>query len=329
MNPEDKVIDFCLSLIYAGKNLEEYKEYKDLLKAIDTNYLKAIKEYQLILQEQCHLIDYFVNEEYNVLSYILILQHIPDFEALKSYLTNVSKEDFFQVISTHILEKKTPFSTQDLLEVSLEEKNKWKLTELFYKYTEIKDEFLEVIENSWQQYSSLVTSLEQHFQSKIAQEKRRLAEKSDNLYSVVYRDYITKEDYETSENNHLLLVSFQKIMFTKMTKSGSLGLGLFAYDYLRFVKSTNNYNQESREKILKILADPTRFGILKFIIEGVSSNKIIANKFGISSAAVSYQLKNLLDNKIILIDPNSRKYTLNKELLKHTLIGIEKELSLD
>ncbi|MGT2799479.1 ArsR/SmtB family transcription factor [Streptococcus marmotae] len=329
MNPHDKIVDFCLSLIYAGKNLEDYKEYNDVVKIVDKTYLSEIKKYQFFLQNNTRYIEFFVNEEFNLLSYILVVQQITSFEELSSFLRDVSKDQLFQIISTHILDKETKFSTKDLLDVSLEEKNKWKLTELYYHYPQIKKKLLEIIEQSWNQYLQVVTNLEKDFYSKIIQEKKRLADKSSELYAVVFQHYISENDYASAQNNHLLLVSFQKILFIKLEKDTTLGLGLFTYDYLNFIKSMNSYSQESREKFLKILADPTRYGILKLIIEGVSTNKVIANKFGISSAAVSYQLKNLLDNKIIIVEPGGRKYSLNKDLLKQIISGIEKELFLD
>lgn len=328
MNPCDQLVDFCLSLVYSGKNLEDYKEYNDLLKIMDINYFNEIKTYQLFLQNHNKYIEFFVNEEYNLLSYILIIHKISNFEELSTFLKNISRDDLFQILSTNILETNTKFSPKDLLYVPLKEKNKWKLTELYHNYSQIKNKFLDIAEDSWNQYLKIVKNLEKQFHYKIVQEEKRLQDKSGDLYSAVYQNYISKNDYISAQNNHLLLVSFQKILFIKIEEDTTLGLGIYTYDYLNFTKSVNSYSQESREKFLKILADPTRYGILKLIIEGVSTNKIIANKFGISSAAVSYQLKNLLDNKIIVVEPDGRKYSLNKDLLKQIIAGIEKDLSL-
>ena len=329
MNLEDKTIDFCLSLVYASKNLEDYKEYKDLLKVIDKDYLKQIKDYQVLLQHDAKSIDFFVNEDYNLLSYIQIDYQATHFEDLYSQLITMSKKDFFQIISTHILEKETSFSIQDLLKATLSDKHKWKLTELYYNFEAIKQAFLTVITRAWSRYLTLVDCLEKQFNPKISREQKRLLQQSDELYETVYRDYISKQDYLSARSSHLFLVSFQKILFIKVDDFAILGLGLFTYDYFNLIKTNHAFNQEIREKYLKILADPTRYGILKLIIEGISSNKIIANKFGISSAAVSYQLKNFLDHKLIVIDSDSRNYALNKKLLRQILAGIEKELFLD
>lgn len=329
MKLENKVIDFCLSLVYAGKSLEEQKDYKELEKSVSSSYIKEIKEYQIFLQEYRKDIAYFVNEDYNLLLYIVTIYQTLSVEDLCTFLKSATQEDLFQIVSKQILDKEVAFSTKALLDIAMEEKNKWKLTELHDHYLSIKEGFLTILPHAWKRYDELVTYLERQFQDKIEHESQRLTEKSSQLYKMIYQDYITKEDYLSSEENYLFLVAFQQSLFIKNGESGILGLGLFAYDYMKLVKSIEHYDQESREKILKILADPTRFGILKLINEEVFSNKIIANKFGISSAAVSYQLKNLLEHDIIRMDSTSRKYRVNKDLLKQLFAGIEKELLIE
>ena len=177
-------------------------------------------------------------------------------------------------------------------------------------------------------YQETAQLLESQYSEKINEETQLLQAKSDQLYEIVFKDYVASEDFHHSEQNLIFLLNCYSVFYFNDSKTSYLGCGVFAREYFEFIRGTAAYSQTFRENILKILADPTRFGILKMINSGISSNKVIARKFGISPAAVSYQIKNLLENQLILVENSHKKYRLNKPLLKQLLNGIENELFL-
>lgn len=324
-----EVIDYSLSLEYASKTIKDYKEYKDLVKVVDDKYLSEIMAYEIQLQTKKSVIEHFVTDEYNLIYYLVMDKQLTNFEQLQTEMTKIDKPYFFYIISRYVLDSAEVFSPQLLLDCALSEENRWRLTALYYHFDSLRSAFCEAMSDTWSLYSQVRTRLLGIFNKKINQGEKRLQERSDELYKLVYQDYISKESYQSSTQTFLLLLAFQKVAYFQKNDVNQLALGLYAFDYFEFVKGIDSYGQEYREKVLKTLADPTRFGILKMIGDGIYSNKVMAKKFDISSAAISYQLKYLMDHHIIKTGSNSKKYRLNKELLLSVMSGIEKELFLD
>lgn len=323
-----KLIDFCLSLTLANEKIETKKEYKLIQKMLPEDFLAAILQYQNRISEHQQKLLPFVNTEYNLLLYFTLLNDVQTFDDLIVALNHWSKEDCFQLVSTYIIESEQKFTIKALIDVQLTSENKWQLTELFTDFANKKEKLLQCIPTIQQMYQETAQLLESQYSEKINEETQLLQAKSDQLYEIVFKDYVASEDFHHSEQNLIFLLNCYSVFYFNDSKTSYLGCGVFAREYFEFIRGTAAYSQTFRENILKILADPTRFGILKMINSGISSNKVIARKFGISPAAVSYQIKNLLENQLILVENSHKKYRLNNPLLKQLLNGIENELFL-
>ncbi|MFD0704436.1 hypothetical protein ACFQY8_01535 [Alloscardovia venturai] len=330
MKATSSLIDFALSLDYAVKGVSEYKEYRDLLKVVDSRYLEHILHYQEFLQSKKDCTLNWVTDEYNVLHYILIDRKVSSYGDLVQRLQSLSRDEVFSLINAYALDSPSrQFHVRNLVNAHLSEVNRWRITELYYNFDNLKIALIENLTKLWEEYTRLISSLEHEFSRKIAQETQRIHDKSEDLFSTVFKDYISHDDFNSSTEQYLLLASIHRVIFIQNKEEKSIGTGIYTFDYSKLMHDVNSYGQEFREKILKALADPTRFDTLKLINEGIVSNKIIAQKFGISSAAVTYQLKYLLENRILIVESQSKKPMLNKKLLKAILTGVEKELFLD
>lgn len=89
-------------------------------------------------------------------------------------------------------------------------------------------------------------------------------------------------------------------------------------------------NLEENILVYKNLSDKTRFEIMKFLLTGEHFGQEIANKFGISTAAVSYQMNYLFAANLIHFEKKDRKvyYALNKETIKQSIDFLKGEFTL-
>ena len=80
-------------------------------------------------------------------------------------------------------------------------------------------------------------------------------------------------------------------------------------------------------KIFKSLSDPTRYGIIKFLLAKKEySCRELSKKFSLSQPALSHHFNKLIDAKIIGVRKNGTEnyYSINKDYLKNIGIDINK-----
>ncbi|MBI3379694.1 helix-turn-helix transcriptional regulator [Candidatus Gottesmanbacteria bacterium] len=80
-------------------------------------------------------------------------------------------------------------------------------------------------------------------------------------------------------------------------------------------------------KIFKSLSDPTRYGMIKFLLTKQEfSCKELSKKFSLSQPALSHHFSKLISAKIINVRKNGTEnyYSINDEYLKEIGIDINK-----
>lgn len=80
-------------------------------------------------------------------------------------------------------------------------------------------------------------------------------------------------------------------------------------------------------KIFKSLSDPTRFGMIKFLLQKKEfSCQELSKKFSLSQPALSHHFNKLIEAKIITMrkDGSANYYRINKEYLNNLGIDIKK-----
>lgn len=133
-----------------------------------------------------------------------------------------------------------------------------------------------------------------------------------------------------------LFISTSYISYYSL-RSGILGNTNYVYIGLGFEDSIRQYRGEEENKLNKYIniyknfSDPTRFRILKLLVEDKEyCNKDIAEELGITGATVSYHMDNLLTAELVTLDRKDRKnyYTVNKDVIMDGIEFLKRELNL-
>ena len=107
-------------------------------------------------------------------------------------------------------------------------------------------------------------------------------------------------------------------------------LGISVLEYFTRLKHFEERNKEDRITVFKNLSDKTRYEVLKLIAEGESSTKVLAEKLGVTSAAISYHLKQLTNDRLIRFDASKPKqrYRINESRMEEAVAGLREDLQL-
>ncbi|HEM2750660.1 TPA: winged helix-turn-helix transcriptional regulator [Streptococcus suis] len=331
MTERERLVDYIFSFDLINDPIQETSEYKDVEKVTSEEVLGIIRSFQMTLMKQKNELLPYVNDEYNLLSAIFFHNpSISTFADYCSYIEDLTLLQLSEIVSVYILQlerKNEEISIETIISSDFSETNKWRLTTILFSYEISKKKMMGFLEQTWRIYNQYLEQLLETLSNEEKQSKHLLLE-SDDLYQVVFSDYINKESFEEVREKFVLPFLVHKMLYITAGNFSCVGIGYQTYHYWSLLKRKGNINQRTREQVLKTLVDPTRFGILKFINEGIWSNKIISEKFGISSSAVTYQLKYLMEHQIIFQDTETRKYSINKPLLSQVLLDLKEELEL-
>lgn len=325
MTDREQLLDFILALNLVKEPLSAYPEYETLTSLVSKDYLDQLKHFQQALTA---LEDwpFFINADYNIpLAYLSAQTTLQSIQQFIDGLASLSSQEFQHLVSQTafdgIIED---LSFEHINQSNLSKLNKWHVSSLIFNSEQEQSKLIELLRHSWQLYEEhLKTCLSLLEHSQLTWPTQL------DVYNKVCQAYISQEQFNQCQERLLLPSLGHKFFYLQTPIANVMGIGPFTVTYFEHLDRQTHYGQEVREQVLKTLADPTRFGILNFINDGIWSNKVIAQRFGISSAAVSYQLKHLVEHEIVLYDPNLRTYSLNKIKLSHVLEDIKKELNLE
>lgn len=325
MTDREQLLDFILALNLVKEPLSDYPEYETLTSLLSKDYLDQLKHFQQALTT---LEDwpFFINDGYHIpLAYLSAQTSLQSFSQFIDGLDSLSSQEFQELVSKAAFDGVSDNLSFDAINQSnLSKLNKWHVSSLIFNAKQEQKKLVDLLNVSWQLYEEhLKTSLSLLEQSQLTWPKQA------DVYNKVCQAYISLEQFEHCQERLLLPSLAHKFFYLQTPRANVMAMGPFTVSYFEHLNRQTHYSQEVREQVLKTLADPTRFGILNFINDGIWSNKVIAQRFNISSAAVSYQLKHLVEHEIILFDSNLRTYSLNKTKLSHVLEDIKKELNLE
>lgn len=105
--------------------------------------------------------------------------------------------------------------------------------------------------------------------------------------------------------------------------------GLEVENLLEILRQRREDELNERIRVFKNLGDRTRYEVLRFIAQGQSSTKAIAEALGVSSATISYHLNHLLQAKVIRLmrKENKYAYAIDRDFLKNVLRELEEDIS--
>lgn len=320
------LLDFLVSFELMYEDLSDDEE-TILDKIVAPTYKKLIMEYISTFSEK-DIFKKFVSKDYNILSSLMLNQkNIINFEQYLQAIKELDKKEFKISVSKIFKIENTDFLLNDMESLELSSEAKWKLLLLLENFDQLKDDLVLSLQQEYAIYCSYADKISDQYPEKI-DELKGLFENGTGLYDVVFKDLlvIDKSDFDELQEYLILRISVNRVLLKYKNKQ--VALGTYVYDYFYEKSKEKDLELEMMQNVLKVLADQTRYGIIKCIGNGITSNKEIATIFSITPSGVTYQLKFLADKEIIRKDNVTKQYVLNNELIKSALATLTSDLDL-
>lgn len=330
MNKKSYLVDFLKSfeLVTVIDDFLDDKEQTLLDRIMPAAYKQAVLSYSESLKAQDSIFGRFVTRDYNLLLALLFqMDSLEDFGTYRQFLVQQTLSSFVELLeqtfSLSYLEK----GYHQLEELDLLPTNKWYLFTILSDFETKKEELLEALDRQYVLYCQQADYLYRTYEDKINRLQESLSQ-SENLYPLIFKEVLSEEEYHSRKDCFILLLSGHYLLVHYKKNHRLIALGLYVYDYYLEVERQKTINQETAQTVLKVLADPTRYGIMKCIEKGMTSNKEIAQLFSISPSGVTYQTKFLLENQMIKTNPETKNYQLNRELIAQALTNVLLDLGI-
>lgn len=329
MDEKTYLVDFLLSF----ELMDDVSEWDDgektlLDKVVDDDYRKLIESYTTEISSK-KIFQKFVTKEYNLLSKFLFRQdEIGDFSSYIATLSQLDISEFKILIAETLGLPNESFEFRDLDQANLSAQSKWELFLVIDDFEDVLPRLIEELEKQYRYYCDIIEVIEASYGQKI-QDLRNLINEEKALYDTIFEDILTQELFDEHQEFLILYLSIHRVMINYKNNHKLLAIGLYVYDYYLEKKKQQAVDYEVMQNVLKVLADQTRYGIIKCIGRGITSNKEIAKLFSISPPGVTYQLKYLAENDIIYKDNLTKHYVINKELIRFSLANVLIDLDIE
>ena len=317
---KNELVDFLFSFVQI-KSWE--KEDKVFQKIKDDDYIDLVNAYEEKVSRNWNRIYGFVGRDFNLIFDMCILSRAKNVEDFLKFLKESGQEEMQAAINKSY-DFKDGLDLKGLESLDIEDGSRWKILYAYESFDNEKEGLIEDLEGAYEDYRSYRKIILDSYEKVIKDlvESLEAGRDRDLLYSYMgeaMRDY---RDFEFV----IGLFSFNAIRVWEKEKL--ISFGLYSLKYFEELEKAKTSSLEESQEVLKALADPTRYKILKSIKSGINSNKVLATSLDISPAGVSYQLKSLKDANLIFYDSSSKKYRVNNDLLKAAINNIELDFSL-
>ena len=191
------------------------------------------------------------------------------------------------------------------------------------KYLNLMEKMLPIFEDFYQDFYEELKSYGNYFVNYLnVNGPSAIEEISDSL--------VNKDIFVDEVNEILISMVFQySIRVMEFDNSNTLVWGFKVEEGLKKVKEQYNHKLNQRIQIFKNLSDKTRYEVLKYIGQNITSTKELAKLTGVSSATISYHLNALLNSKLIKISNFNRKfsYVVDYEVIEEVLKDFKNDLN--
>lgn len=218
---------------------------------------------------------------------------------------------------------------------ALDNSDRWKLLAILENPDGVRDRYTAFMESILELFSRYYAEVEYAISAYARQLEKELTERDLAPLEAVMRQYLVTESFEalrTSKTIHFWFLGIQDYSFTIHPQKDTtyLILGINVLDYYFKLNGYQLKNKEERITVFKNLSDKTRYEVLKLIAQGDSSTKVLAEKLGVTSAAISYHLKQLANDRLIQFDANRRKngYRISEVRMKEAIAGLLEDLDI-
>ncbi|WP_105617287.1 ArsR/SmtB family transcription factor [Vallitalea okinawensis] len=287
--------------------------------------------------------DFFFHHESKIFKAFLVLDKIWESQSINDYIVFIDKlshADLRKGIVKTLIDDKLKNDNERIEQLSrnkvdtlsfineldISKGAKWDVFCFIDQMEKYRLEFINIIKDYIPHYKKLLKK-----NSKSINEVNAEVHEKVNLHGMKFIKAYTNNLINLDEFKNVYITNsyFDSylIYFTLMnnTEDCYLVVGAFYHEVIG-----QNNKTESQLKVLKNLSDPTRFGIMKYILHDKRYGQEIALKFNISNASVSYHMNNLLLLNLVEIYKQDNKvfYQLNKDRVMETIRFLKDELCL-
>ena len=255
---------------------------------------------------------------------------------LSSYNNTIIKSDTVQTPFTGVTDV-----VNHILQMDIPTEVKWRLQDFYFHRTEHLKKLRSIFERIISFISEYENELDKLFSRFFSYWEQCIGAR--DFYSFLKEDFSLLPDMEINPFGYTLRPSLFPFGFSleapfdettgEYTKSSTLTLGVLYGSALTPNTVLSSFdpgqNEEKCLDAIKLLADPSRFEILKYISNKEAYASEIANHLGLTSATVSHHMGILYASDIVTITKTNNKlyYKLNKETLKKYLSYFENKLT--
>lgn len=359
-NDKTKMLDFIIGLecfdekfllrieksFQKIETIEFYTIYKKLYSELSPHYFDIktvfVSPYYPLLQS----IYRKLNNKQNI-------ENIDEFVAETKTLTEKDVKDVIKLLANVDVDSSDEDTKTAINELNTYGENKYYLLKAFDNPKEYLRNARNLITKLYPIFLNHYTNAEKIFAKKIADIKLLDAETiNDNIHNLLGSEKLT---HLHSKYKHVKKLSVKEI--EQLGEEIKIAPLLFGANRLVLITKSDNVNSKSfnitknseplycvgidmfdsanklaeaeeiSKKVLRALADDTRFDILRMISYGVNTNKKLSELFCVSPPAITYQTNMLKEAEIIDLD-NNGQFFVKKDKLEEAFKKINSLLSI-
>lgn len=333
-----KVIDFLHSFTFDQDELDLEKSGDTQL--LDAYTIETIKAYHKNLKDSKEKIQKFASKDYNLfIQFFNYLDQQRPFSSLEDYLkrlTDLSVEEarkiFFRPFK---IDEDAPENIDDFTLINgtnLTPITKWNLLSHVKAPEESLSEMAELINNLYPLFVKYEEILIEHNQTKALAVYKEIESHEEDFLRHIMATFFSEEVLshfgKLNIEYHVTYMTPTLLYFDQLDTKVFMLIGTHLMDYLKQRTADEAYQLQTRQDILKSLADPSRYRILQLINSGVTSNKELAKALEITPAGISYQTNKLVTMGLLTYTMGDKRSRLvvNTSLLKDVFDYVLKEL---
>lgn len=292
-------------------------------KILDPSYRTLREELLKPLKEHVNLINRYANTAYNMITHFFQMMNPKSANDFFSQFEHAPKETFAEIICEmlSLSTESEDITAKHINQTDLLDEYKWAIYSFLSDFEQQRSALLHFLKEQYPNFCEKRKILLQKTASQKSQLLKRLEDEQKELFLSFLPEDSANKAFE--QKTFFFLVASPTLFYLhKKEKNSLLAIGCYLFEYFSIKEKVQKEFVEKRKKYLKILSDETRYGILQKITEGVSSNKILAQMFGLSAPGVSYQLNALMKSEMIHYSKQKGRYVLNEEELQKVFSSI-------
>lgn len=225
---------------------------------------------------------------------------------------------------------------QHILRSGLDQKDQLFLIDMVSDPAQVQKDWLEIIEQSEKAYDQIDHFDEHHLAARGEVYCNRfmndpVAACRQFLGDAVSTTLIEQKPEDEPVEIFILYLSSNIITLAMDQTDKYIVIGWNMEEIIRNKRDEDKQHDNYRGEFWKNIGDPTRYQVLSLIAHGVKRTKTIAEKLGVTSAAISYHLNQLTKAGILHLVHGERGVSreVNKDLIKSAIEELAEDLKIN